>query len=779
VLTLFTVFHANLGFSSVPPGDVGLVLDRCLWPLVDALRVPGVSLGLEMPADSLARIAAEDRLLLDALRGAVEAGRLELVGSGLVQAILPLVPAPVGLHTLVRGRELYRDLLGRAPAIAYLNEQTYAAGLVPLYREAGYEALVAEWENPASVQGWPAARRYRAAWIEGTGGARVACLWNSSVTFQRVQRYAHGEHGLDELLAYLVTHADPSEARTLCLYGNDCEVFDYRPGEAGIRYGAGRRGEWARLETLLRTLVADARFALATPSAALARHPPAGEPLRLESAAMPVPTKKQAKYNVTRWAVCGRDNPRQNARCHSLARRLALVGALQRATGATGIAEDAVARAADELVRLWASDLRTYTTEERVAAAAARAGALGAELDAHVARLEPGVVGAPLAPGELVFFNPHPFAWAGWPVAVRAAWPPGLVRDGLRIEGDGREIAAQAEEVERHRDGSWRRALVVVAPRIAPLGTLRLRATSAFAALHAVPGEPSPSVDTGAASVVLAPRRGATLRALGFPRLAAQPLAGTVPLGAFAPIELAADWYTGGLVLYDATGTKHTDLEPTTLSLPSAPEACPVRIPLAARIAGPWGELWKTVYVYRDVARVDVRYHLVLRDQRPRSLRLGVLTLDPAAFRPEALRYATVNGGRDVETFQLGRTCVAQHEAVSPSVSAPGCLGATEGWVDVGDAEKGITVAWDPAVLAAAALVQHEPAGERALTRVFLSLAESDDTAAPFWRGHVRFTACYLGRGADGEEARRQGIGAAAGVHVVGAQPEAGAVSLS
>ncbi|HEY3189215.1 MAG TPA: hypothetical protein VGJ70_17145, partial [Solirubrobacteraceae bacterium] len=91
MLTLFTVFHANLSFSSIPPGDVGRVLDHCLWPLVDATREPGVVLGLELPGDSLERLAATDRLLLDALVAGFADGRLELVGSGLVQAILPLV----------------------------------------------------------------------------------------------------------------------------------------------------------------------------------------------------------------------------------------------------------------------------------------------------------------------------------------------------------------------------------------------------------------------------------------------------------------------------------------------------------------------------------------------------------------------------------------------------------------------------------------------------------------------------------------------------------------
>jgi hypothetical protein len=339
------------------------------------------------------------------------------------------------------------------------------------------------------------------------------------------------------------------------------------------------------------------------------------------------------------------------------------------------------------------------------------------------------------------------------------------VRGGLAlVDEQGRTVASQIEDVEVYRDGSLRRATVVVAPTIPALGTLRLRCTSAPAALDAGPAPER--LETAATTLVLSARRGAAVRALAFPRLGGAPLAGTVPQGVFDPIELAADWYTGHFVLHDAAGAKHTDLEPVSLRYAAAPSACPIRVPVLARLGGPWGECWKTVWAYRDVPRVDVRYHLVLRDQRPRSLRLGVLTLAPDAFR-DGLRYATVNGGRDVETFALGDGRVGHGDPVSFGVTAHACLGATEGWVDVGDAERGVTMAWDPAVVAPAPMVQHTPAGARALTRVFLSLAESDETAAPHFRGHTTMTVSYLGRGADTGDMRRQAVMAAAGLHVI------------
>ena len=64
----------------------------------------------------------------------------------------------------------------------------------------------------------------------------------------------------------------------------------------------------------------------------------------------------------------------------------------------------------------------------------------------------------------------------------------------------------------------------------------------------------------------------AALRSLAFPGISPAPLAGTLPQGTFAPIELAVDWYTGNVVLYTAEGGKLTDLEPTSLVPLAAPE---------------------------------------------------------------------------------------------------------------------------------------------------------------------------------------------------------------
>ncbi len=45
---------------------------------------------------------------------------------------------------------MYQRLIGVRPRLALVNEQAYSAGLVGLYLDAGYEALLMDWDNPSA-----------------------------------------------------------------------------------------------------------------------------------------------------------------------------------------------------------------------------------------------------------------------------------------------------------------------------------------------------------------------------------------------------------------------------------------------------------------------------------------------------------------------------------------------------------------------------------------------------------------------------------------------------
>ncbi|NJD05695.1 MAG: glycoside hydrolase family 57 [Methylococcaceae bacterium] len=353
MLRLYSVWHLNLAYSSIEEEQHKEVLERCYRPLLQLASERGIPLGIEAPAWTLTRIGDLDPTWLDDLRQLMDQGMVEFIGSGWSQIIGPLVPGEVVVQNLRLGWQAYRRLLGIAPRLALINEQAWSPSLLPLYRQASAEAVIMEWENPASIHPeWPRAWRYHPQLAQGSG-VELPVIWNHSIAFQKFQRLAHGEIALEEWIDWVLGHDSAGEDRALCIYGNDAETFNFRPGRYGTEAGIAD-DEWRIVgEALQQLAICGARHVL---PASLLQSPPvphAWQPVRLESPAQPVPTKKQPKYNVIRWACGGRDAPLANTWCERIYR-----GMLIRPETVTD--EDW-----QTLCELWASDVRTHLTEHR------------------------------------------------------------------------------------------------------------------------------------------------------------------------------------------------------------------------------------------------------------------------------------------------------------------------------------------------------------------------------------------------------------------------------
>jgi hypothetical protein len=342
-LKLFALFHLNLAFSSIEEELRGDVIARCYWPLLRLAEAHG-PIGIEATGFTLEEIAKRDPAWIAKARALIGQGKVELVGSGYAQIIAPLVPARVTEENLALGNAAYKALLGTQPTLALVNEQAYSGGLVGLYLDAGYRALLMDWDNSSAHHPeWPAETRYRAERALGSDGRTIALLWTNTVAFQKLQRFAHGDIGLDAYLDYLRRHRG-LEPRALCCYANDAEIFDFRPGRYKTEEKLSEESEWTKLARAFFAIGEE--FELVAPSAVL--NVAKRQPLRLESAACPIPVKKQRKYNLSRWAVTGRDDVGINAACQR-------------------IYEGMLEGDADwkELCALWSSDFRTHITEKR------------------------------------------------------------------------------------------------------------------------------------------------------------------------------------------------------------------------------------------------------------------------------------------------------------------------------------------------------------------------------------------------------------------------------
>lgn len=351
----YLLFHLNLAYSSIPAAARSEVIRRCYRPLLRLAETTGIPLGIELSGWTLRQIHALAPDWVGAFRDLLHAGRCELIGSGGVQLIGPLVPYEVNVWNQKLGLADYERLLGMRPRIALVNEMAYAASLVGLYRQAGYAGIVMDRDNVRLALGIEHAETSDTMPTHalGAGGETMPVLWSDSILFQKLQRYAHGDIALAEYVDYFRTRMAQGDG-ALPVYSNDAEIFDYRPGRFREEAALNGEGEWNRLERLLGILTRQEGVAWCSPSQVLEEidktSPRRAAPL--SSVAQPLPVKKQAKYNISRWAITGRNDIWLNTLCHRLSRQM-------KQTKEQG------PDAWRELCELWSSDLRTHITRER------------------------------------------------------------------------------------------------------------------------------------------------------------------------------------------------------------------------------------------------------------------------------------------------------------------------------------------------------------------------------------------------------------------------------
>ncbi|MEW6380728.1 MAG: glycoside hydrolase family 57 [bacterium] len=638
-LLLYTAFHLNLAYSSIEEEDYPQVLERCYWPLLRLAREYNLPFGIEATGYTLEAAAAQDPAWLDELRHLTVDGPGEFIGSGHAQVIGPLVPPEVNAANLRLGHTTYERLLGHRPQVALVNEQAYSAGLVSHYLDAGYRAIIMEWDNPASCHPeWNAEWRYLPQIAVGQSGCEISLIWNKSIAFQKFQRYAHGDMELDEYLDYLGRHLG-DQPRAFPLYGNDVEIFDFRPGRYHTESPLVREeSEWARLSRLFERLLADGRFQFVRPGKVLElnQQPGAGNRLHLESPDQPVPVKKQGKYNLTRWAVTGRDDLGINTACWRI----------YEALRANPAASDDDWR---ELCFLWSSDFRTHITEKRWAACQERL----ARFAARVGAVE-GVRKACVFRGAV----PHPSSPCSHPT---------------RVDQCGRYLV----------------------------------------------------VETDALVLKLNTRRGLAFDGLWFKGVSDHPLIGTLPHGYYDDITLGADFYTGHLVLEAPGQPKVTDLNPVEPMI----ENSSLWTDITGVVQTPLGAVSKRVRLFLEAPLLDLEYRLDWKATPPGSLRLGHVTLNPAAFERSTLFYRTHNGGCEWEQFNLtGGRGFDHGKSVSFLVSASQGLGLTAGAVELGDRRQSLRVEVDKAAAALIGLITYRPVGATFFYRLSLSAREIDET---------------------------------------------------
>ena len=340
-------------YSSIEKEDRNKVINQCYLPLFKLADI-GIPIGIEASAITLEFINKLDPNLVVSLSQYISDGKIELIGSGYSQVIGPLVPAKVNEWNQKLGLECYEKLLGIKPKLALVNEMAYSGGIVEHYCNAGYEGLIMEWNNPRSAHPeWENKWRYLPQKAIGADGRSVPVIWADSIAFQKFQRYAHAEYGLDEYLEYLKSYSAKHD-HFFPLYCNDAEIFDYRPNRYDTEVKMGVQPEYDRILNLYCYLEKEDWAEFVFPSGVLdgLSSSEGDNEINLESPGQPIPVKKQEKYNINRWALTGRDDLSINTKCYQISNDLMKN-------------ENTNSDDWKELCYLWSSDFRTHITEKR------------------------------------------------------------------------------------------------------------------------------------------------------------------------------------------------------------------------------------------------------------------------------------------------------------------------------------------------------------------------------------------------------------------------------
>lgn len=236
-------------------------------------------------------------------------------------------------------------------------------------------------------------------------------------------------------------------------------------------------------------------------------------------------------------------------------------------------------------------------------------------------------------------------------------------------------------------------------------------------------------IETPSLQAVLNRRRGLAIQELRVRGDERAPMLVSLLHGYYDAIDLQFDWYTG-YTLFEAPGVpKLSDLEWVDARIHGEVNSADAVI--EGTIATPLGPIFKRMRFLAREPRVEFDLVMDWKDWGRGSLRLGNFLLNPAAFDPSRLAYATHNGGERMEVFPLGGATVDHGRPVSFLVSASTGLGMTEGLIDVGDGQRGFRVEIDREVAPMVGLMNHKPVGNGFFSQLVLSALELDDTRRP------------------------------------------------
>lgn len=347
MINLYSIFHINCSFSSIDEKEIPLLIKKSYWPLLNLIEENNFNIGIECSGSSLEKIYKYDKKWIFKFRELIKKKKCELIGSGFQQIISPSCPEKITKLNLQIGLDIYKKFLNVKPKFALINEQAFSKSLINIYNKF-FSCIIIDWIN--SNQSINFSGRYfnsRPTNIIDDYKNKISVIWSNSLAFQKFQRYIFGEISFDNYIQFV-----NSQSKFLCIYSNDCEIFNYK--DKRYKNNSQKKEKflhWERIRDLYKYFEKNSKNYKLLQLCNIEEKKDQ-KILKLSSAQSPIIVKKQKKYNINRWAVCGENNFYKNSACWKIFKYLEKKKIKKKEIWIN-------------LCELWSSDYRTHTTTKK------------------------------------------------------------------------------------------------------------------------------------------------------------------------------------------------------------------------------------------------------------------------------------------------------------------------------------------------------------------------------------------------------------------------------
>ena len=728
-LALYSIFHGNLNYSSIDKEMYEYIIDTCYWPLIDIAKDYKFKTGIEFPTNTIQIINEIDPLFIRELKKLVDKEKYEIICSSREQTIFPLIPEQVNLQNLTIGKTKTEEIFSKQIDTAFINEQLFSSGLISLYTKSGIKNIITVWEWASKIHSSKNEIKFQPNTLSSQTGEQLDVIWSSYIAYQKIQRYINGDIEKNDYLQYILKQKNSSSDSCFPFYSSDLEIFGYNNPVLRL---AGDGNEIHRFRQILDELEKDSGIEFILPSDVLKKFPPK-EKILMDSAKYSILQKKQDKFSVSRWAVCGRDNSTRNSFCYQLYKK---VNRLKLLEGENNLDEQLT----NELIDCWASDFRTHTTDAKNQEFSKITNTLSSKLNEKIEyEINKKFAGIK---SDLNIYNLNTSDWDKIPYEIKLFFKPGSMKNNFELYSDEKLILSQLENKKFYKDGSLRSCTVVFEPFIKKNSVMTINFV-----INDQPQNnsviPCKNISTKNTELTLLTSRGGSINKLIFPKIHDESLIGFLEHGTYDDTKLSPDFYSGHTVSFSRNGSKITDLIKTEIFTETG--NFPIRKKLFSKLELPFGSMIKQFFVYENSPMIDLRYSFYFKDFRPASFRTAMVTLNPTSFSQEKLRYSLHNGGT-LETYNFAGHSITQDESTDPRLSASGCQGTTNCLIDVGDDDKGITIFSDKSKWYSVPLLNYRELENNYFCRISNSMLELDDTTMAWWKGRRESEFRIMGR---------------------------------